>query len=72
MEIYLYPENIIVLLLLCNEIDYVVSIANTKLDIPFMDEKQEKELFDHIYNRMAPAFREVTMRYLGEESNAKG
>ena len=45
----------------------VVSIANTKLDIPFMSEKQEKELFDHMYNRIAPAFREVTMKYLGEE-----
>ena len=45
----------------------VVAIANTKLDIPFINEKQEEELFNEMYNKLAPAFRVVIMKYLGEE-----
>ena len=50
----------------------VVALANTKLDIPFINEKQEKEIFDSIYNRLEPAFRTVVMGYLGEEQDKKG
>ena len=50
----------------------VVALANTKLDIPFISEKQEKEIFDSIYNRIEPAFRTVIMEYLGEEPTKEG